>query len=145
MEKFQIDLAGRPLIFEIDKVAKQANGSVLIRYGDTVLLVTAVVAPEPREGVDFLPLLVDYEERLYSVGKIPGSFLRREGRPPESAILAARAIDRSIRPLFPKDFTRDIQVVVTVLSVEPDCPSDTTGLIGPRSPSPFRRSRSPVR
>ncbi|NLZ44076.1 MAG: polyribonucleotide nucleotidyltransferase [Clostridia bacterium] len=130
MEKFQIDLAGRPLIFEIDRVAKQANGSVLIRYGDTVLLVTAVVAPEPREGVDFLPLLVDYEERLYSVGKIPGSFLRREGRPPESAILAARAIDRSIRPLFPKDFTRDIQVVVTVLSVEPDCPSDTTGLIG---------------
>ncbi|NLY89099.1 MAG: polyribonucleotide nucleotidyltransferase [Firmicutes bacterium] len=130
MEKFQIDLAGRPLIFEIDKVAKQANGSVLIRYGETVLLVTAVVAAEPREGVDFLPLLVDYEERLYSVGKIPGSFLRREGRPPESAILAARAIDRSIRPLFPKDFTRDIQVVVTVLSVEPDSPSDTTGLIG---------------
>ncbi|HHU82769.1 MAG TPA: polyribonucleotide nucleotidyltransferase [Firmicutes bacterium] len=130
MEKFQIDLAGRPLILEINKVAKQANGSVMIRYGDTVLLVTAVVAAEPREGVDFLPLLVDYEERLYSVGKIPGSFLRREGRPPESAILAARATDRSIRPLFPKDFARDIQVVVTVLSVEPDCPSDTTGLIG---------------
>ena len=130
MEKFQIDLAGRPLILEINKVAKQANGSVMIRYGDTVLLVTAVVAAEPREGVDFLPLLVDYEELLYSVGKIPGSFLRREGRPPESAILAARATDRSIRPLFPKDFARDIQVVVTVLSVEPDCPSDTTGLIG---------------
>jgi polyribonucleotide nucleotidyltransferase len=130
LEKFQIDLAGRPLILEINKVAKQANGSVMIRYGDTVLLVTAVVAAEPREGVDFLPLLVDYEERLYSVGKIPGSFLRREGRPPESAILAARATDRSIRPLFPKDFARDIQVVVTVLSVEPDCPSDTTGLIG---------------
>lgn len=81
MEKYQIDLAGKPLVFEIEKVAKQANGSVLIRYGDTVLLVTAVVAAEPREGVDFLPLLVDYEERLYSVGKIPGSFCGgREGR-----------------------------------------------------------------
>src|SRR5690554_1832618 len=111
-------------------MAKQANGSVLVRYGDTVLLVTAVVSAQPREGIDFLPLLVDYEERLYSVGKIPGSFLRREGRPPESAILAARAIDRSIRPLFPKNFTRDIQVVVTVLSVDPDNPSDTTALIG---------------
>src|SRR5690554_2982024 len=111
-------------------MAKQANGSVLVRYGDTVLLVTAVVSAQPREGIDFLPLLVDYEERLYSVGKIPGSFLRREGRPTESAILAARAIDRSLRPLFPKNFTRDIQVVVTVLSVDPDNPSDTTALIG---------------
>jgi len=128
--KFQTDLAGRPLVFEVNKMAKQANGSVLVRYGDTVLLVTAVVSAQPREGIDFLPLLVDYEERLYSVGKIPGSFLRREGRPPESAILAARAIDRSIRPLFPKNFTRDIQVVVTVLSVDPDNPSDTTALIG---------------
>ena len=100
----------------------------MIRYGDTVLLVTAVVAA--NQGRRIFYLLVDYEERLYSVGKIPGSFLRREGRPPESAILAARATDRSIRPLFPKDFARDIQVVVTVLSVEPDCPSDTTGLIG---------------
>src|SRR5690554_1780654 len=111
-------------------MAKQANGSVLVRYGDTVLLVTAVVSAQPREGIDFLPLLVDYEERLYSVGKIPGSFLRREGRPPESAILSARAIDRSIRPLFPKGFTRDIQVVVTVLSVDPDNPSNIAGLIG---------------
>lgn len=130
MGKYQTELAGRPLVFEVNEVAKQANGSVLVRYGDTVLLVTAVVAKQPREGVDFLPLLVDYEERLYSVGKIPGSFLRREGKPTESAILAARAIDRSLRPLFPENFTRDIQVVVTVLSVDPDNPSDTTALIG---------------
>ncbi len=130
MGKYQTELAGRPLVFEVNEVAKQANGSVLVRYGDTVLLVTAVVAKQPREGVDFLPLLVDYEERLYSVGKIPGSFLRREGKPTESAILAARAIDRSLRPLFPENFTRDIQVVVTVLSVDPDNPSDTMALIG---------------
>ena len=130
LKKYQIDLAGRPLIVEIDKVAKQANGAALVRYGDTVVLVTAVVSAQPREGIDFFPLLVDYEERLYAVGKIPGSFLRREGRPTENAILAARTIDRPIRPLFPKGFRNDVQVVATVLSVDPDNPADTTAMIG---------------
>ena len=111
-------------------MAKQANGAVMVRYGDTVVLVTAVVSPQPREGIDFFPLLVDYEEKLYAVGKIPGSFLRREGRPTESAILAARTIDRPIRPLFPDGFRNDVQVVATVLSVDPDCPADTTAMIG---------------
>ena len=111
-------------------MAKQANGAALVRYGDTVVLVTAVVSAQPREGIDFFPLLVDYEERLYAVGKIPGSFLRREGRPTENAILAARTIDRPIRPLFPKGFRNDVQVVATVLSVDPDNPADTTAMIG---------------
>src|SRR5690554_6579560 len=115
---------------EIGKVAKQANGAALVRYGDTVVLVTAVVSAQPREGIDFFPLLVDYEERLYAVGKIPGSFLRREGRPTENAILAARTIDRPIRRLLPKGFRHDVQVVATVLSVDPDHPADTTAMIG---------------
>lgn len=130
MNTWQTSVAGRDLIVEVGKMAKQANGAVLIKYGDTVVLVTAVVSPQPREGIDFFPLLVDYEERLYAVGKIPGSFLRREGRPPESAILAARTIDRPIRPLFPKGFRNDVQVVATVLSADPDNPSDTTAMIG---------------
>ena len=130
MHSWQTTLGGRPLIVESGKLAKQANGSVFVRYGDTAVLVTAVVSSQPREGIDFFPLLVDYEERLYAVGKIPGSFLRREGRPPESAILAARTIDRPIRPLFPEGFRNDVQVVATVLSVDPDYPTDTTAMIG---------------
>ncbi|HPT67832.1 MAG TPA: polyribonucleotide nucleotidyltransferase [Bacillota bacterium] len=130
MHTWQTTLGGRPLIVETGKMAKQANGSVFLKYGDTAVLVIAVVSAQPREGIDFFPLLVDYEERLYAVGKIPGSFLRREGRPPESAILAARTIDRSIRPLFPEGFRNDVQVVATVLSVDPDNPSDTTAMIG---------------
>jgi polyribonucleotide nucleotidyltransferase len=127
---WQKELAGKPLILEVGKVAKQANGSVLVRYGDTVVLVTAVLAAQPREGIDFFPLLVDYEERLYAVGKIPGSFLRREGRPPESAILAARTIDRPLRPLFPNGFRNDVQIVATVLSADPNNPSDITAMFG---------------
>jgi len=130
VQKWEKNLAGKPLIMEIGKVAKQANGSVMVRYGDTVVLVTAVLAAQPREGIDFFPLLVDYEERLYAVGKIPGSFLRREGRPPESAILAARTIDRPIRPLFPKGFRNDVQIVATVLSADPNAPSDITAMFG---------------
>jgi polyribonucleotide nucleotidyltransferase len=130
MQTWQTTLGGRPLIVETGKLAKQANGSVFLKYGDTAVLVTAVVSSQPREGIDFFPLLVDYEERLYAVGKIPGSFLRREGRPPESAILAARTIDRPIRPLFPEGFRNDVQVVATVLSVDPDNPTDTTAMIG---------------
>src|SRR5690554_797952 len=115
---------------EIGKVAKQANGSVMVRYGDTVVLVTAVLAAQPREGIDFFPLLVDYEERMYAVGKIPGSWFRREGRPAESAILAARMVDRTLRPLFPEGFRNDVQVVATVMSVDPDCAPDIAAMIG---------------
>jgi len=129
-ETFQMMLSGRPLIMEFDKVAKQANGAVLIHYGDTVVLVTATMSKEPREGIDFFPLLVDYEERLYAVGKIPGGFIKREGRPTEKAILSARLIDRPIRPLFPQGFRNDVQVVATILSVDQDCDPSITAMIG---------------
>lgn len=116
---FETTVAGRKLVFETGHYAQQAGGSVLCRYGETVVLVTATASREPREGIDFFPLLVDYEERLYAVGKIPGGFIKREGRPSEAAILAARQIDRPIRPLFPQGFRNDVQVVATVMSVEP--------------------------
>jgi polyribonucleotide nucleotidyltransferase len=130
MQKWEMILGGRPLVIEYGKVAKQANAAVLVRYGDTVVLVTAVMAAKPREGIDFFPLLVDYEERLYAVGKIPGGFIKREGRPAESAVLAARMIDRPIRPLFPEGFRNDVQVVATVLSVEPDNDPGLAAMIG---------------
>jgi polyribonucleotide nucleotidyltransferase len=130
MQKWEMILGGRPLSIEYGKVAKQANAAVLVRYGDTVVLVTAVMATKPREGIDFFPLLVDYEERLYAVGKIPGGFIKREGRPAESAVLAARMIDRPIRPLFPEGFRNDVQVVATVLSVEPDNDPGLAAMIG---------------
>jgi len=128
-ERFEIQYAGRPLAVEISKVAKQAGGNALVRYGDTVVLVTATVS-DPREGMDFFPLLVDWEERQYSVGRIPGSFFRREGRPSERAILSARLTDRTIRPRFPKGFRNDVQVVVTVFSVDPDNPPEFPGILG---------------
>ena len=124
-----MDLAGRQLSLETGKLAKQANASVLVRYGDTVVLVTATMST-PREGMDFFPLLVDYEERKYAVGKIPGGWFRREGRPYEGAILAARLIDRAIRPLFPDGFRHDVQVVATVMSVDQDCSPEIAGMIG---------------
>lgn len=127
---FKTTLAGRPLVVETGKVAQLANGSCLIRYGDTVVLCTATASEKPREGIDFFPLSVDYEEKLYAVGKIPGSFQRREGRPSEKAILSARVIDRPIRPLFPKDMRNDVSIVCTVLSVDPDCQPETTAMIG---------------
>ena len=130
MQKWEMTLAGRPLIIETGKMAKQANASVLVRYGDTVVLVTAVMAKKAREGIDFFPLLVDYEERLYAVGKIPGGFIKREGRPAESATLAARMIDRPLRPLFPEGFRNDVQVATTVLSVEPDNEPSLAAMIG---------------
>ena len=129
-ETFQMMVGGRPLLMEFDKVAKQANGAVLIHYGDTVVLVTATISKEPREGIDFFPLLVDYEERLYAVGKIPGGFIKREGRPTEKAILSARLIDRPIRPLFPQGFRNDVQVVATIMSVDQDCDPSITAMIG---------------
>ncbi len=112
------DVGGRELSFEVGRVARQAHGATLVRYGGTVVLVTAVMSEEVREGIDFLPLLVDYEERFYAAGKIPGGFFKREGRPSENAILSARLVDRSIRPLFPKGFRNDVHIVVTVLSYD---------------------------
>src|SRR5690554_2909790 len=117
---FRLELGGRPLVLEFGELAKQANGSVLVRYGDTVVLATATMSKEPRQGIDFFPLLVDYEERMYSVGKIPGGWGRREGRPSEDATLSARMIDRPLRPLFPDGFRNDVQIVATILSVDRD-------------------------
>lgn len=128
--KKSMSLAGRELSIETGHLAKQASGSVLVRYGDTVVLVTATTSKEPREGVDFFPLTVDYEEKMYAVGKIPGGFLRREGRATEAATLSARLIDRPIRPLFPKGYRCDVQIVATVLSVEPDNEPDMCAMIG---------------
>lgn len=128
--KFETTLAGRPLVIETGKFAQLANGSCMVRYGDTCVLVTATASPEPREGVDFFPLAVDFEERLYSVGRIPGSFLRREGKPSEKAILCSRLIDRPIRPLFPKDMRNDVAIVATVMSVENDNLPEIAGMIG---------------
>ncbi|MDU1028502.1 MAG: polyribonucleotide nucleotidyltransferase [Clostridiales bacterium] len=125
-----IDLAGRTLTLETGHLAKQASGSVLVRYGDTVVLVTATGSQEPREGIDFFPLTVDFEEKMYAAGKVPGSFLRREGRASEQATLSARLIDRPIRPLFPKGYRNDVQIVATVLCVEPDNPPDMAAMIG---------------
>ncbi|TYP54300.1 polyribonucleotide nucleotidyltransferase [Thermosediminibacter litoriperuensis] len=130
MEVFKTEIAGRPFIIETGKLAQQANGSVLARYGDTVVLVTATASKEPREGVDFLPLTVDYEERLYAVGKIPGGFIKREGKPSEKAILSARVIDRPLRPLFPKGFRNDIQIIATILSVDQDNTPDVVAING---------------
>lgn len=127
---FQMDLAGRPLIVETGKMAKQANGAALIRYGDTVVLVASTASKEAKEGTDFFPLTVDYEEKMYSVGKMPGGFLRREGRPGNSAILNARLIDRPIRPLFDKRCRNDVHVVATVLSVDYDNAPELCGMLG---------------
>ena len=127
---FSTTLAGRTLTVETGKMAQLANGSCLIRYGDTAILATATASASPRDGIDFLPLSVDFEERLYAVGKIPGSFLKREGKPSEKAILTSRVIDRPIRPLFPKDLRNDVTLNLLVLSVDPDCSPEVTGLIG---------------
>lgn len=130
MQSFEMQVGGRSFIIENGKMAKQANGAVLVRYGDTVVLVAVTASAEPREGVDFFPLTVDYEEKMYAVGKIPGGFIKREGRPSNAAILCARLIDRPIRPLFPKGFRNDVQVIATVLSVEQDNPPDIAAMIG---------------
>ena len=127
---FKTKLAGRDLVVETGKLAQLANGSCLIRYGDTAVHVAVTASEKPREGIDFFPLSVDFEERLYSVGKIPGSFSKREGKPSEKAILASRVIDRPIRPLFPKDMRNDVSVVCTVMSVDEDCSPEITAMIG---------------
>ena len=130
LKTFETDLAGRKLIIETGKLAGLANGSVLVRYGETVVIVNVTASKEPREGIDFFPLSVDYEEKLYSVGKIPGSYIKREGKPTDKAILTSRAIDRPLRPLFPKDFRNDVCVVATVLSVEADNSPEIAAMIG---------------
>lgn len=122
--------AGRELTVETGKVCGLANGSCWVRYGETVVMVNVAASPKPREGVDFFPLAVDYEEKLYSVGKIPGGFLRREGKPSEKAILTSRVVDRPMRPLFPKDMRNDVAITMTVLSVDPDCSPEIMGMIG---------------
>ena len=127
---YETELAGRKLTIETGKFANLANGSVTVRYGDTVVMTNVTASKEPREGVDFFPLSVDYEEKLYAVGKIPGSFQKREGKPADKAILTSRAIDRPIRPLFPKDFRNDVCVVATVLSVEQDNSPEVCAMIG---------------
>jgi len=130
VREYSIDIGGRTLTIEIGKAAKQANGAAVMRYGDTVVLVTATASKDPREGIDFFPLTVDFEERQYAVGKIPGGFIKREGRPTELATLTARIIDRPIRPLFPKGFKNDVHIVATVMSVEKDNAPDVTAVIG---------------
>ncbi|HQA48090.1 MAG TPA: polyribonucleotide nucleotidyltransferase, partial [Bacillota bacterium] len=130
LETFSMQLAGRDLVIETGKMAGQANGAVLVRYGDTAVLVTATASEKPREGVDFFPLSCDYEEKLYSVGKIPGGFIKREGRPTEKAILTSRLIDRPIRPLFPKGLRNDVQVIATVLSVDRNNSPEIAAMIG---------------
>ena len=127
---YKYELAGRPLVVETGKVAGLANGSVMIKYGETTVLACATASASPREGIDFLPLSVDYDEKMYAVGKIPGGFLKREGKPSEKAVLAGRVIDRPVRPLFPKDLRNDVSLLLTIMSVDPDCSPEITAMIG---------------
>ena len=127
---FRYTFAGRPLVIESGKMAGLANGSVLCRYGDTVVLCCATASEKPRDGIDFLPLSVDFDERMYAAGKIPGGYLKREGKPSEKAVLTSRVIDRPIRPLFPKDLRNDVALTLTVMSVDPDCSPEITAMIG---------------
>ena len=127
---FETEFAGRPLVVETGKMTQLANGACLVRYGETVVHVAATAAAKPRDGIDFFPLSVDFEEKLYSVGKIPGSFLKREGRPTDKAVLVSRVIDRPIRPLFPKDMRNDVSIVCTVMSVDPDCMPEIAAMVG---------------
>jgi polyribonucleotide nucleotidyltransferase len=129
-KEFRTAVGGRLMVAEVGKVAEQANGAVTIRYGETVVNVTACMAKTPREGIDFFPLSCDYEEKMYAAGKIPGGFIKREGRPSEKATLNARLMDRPLRPLFPKGFRNDVQVVATVLCVDPDCPPEMAAMVG---------------
>ena len=128
--KYEMELAGRPLTLEVGKLAELANAAVMVGYGDTRVLVCATASARPRDGIDFFPLSVDFEEKMYSVGRIPGSFNRREGRPGEKGILTSRVIDRPIRPLFPSDFRNDVSIMATVMSVDHDCSPEIAALIG---------------
>ena len=127
---YEMELAGRPFKAEMGKMCGLSNASALIRYGETVVLCNVTMSPKPREGVDFFPLSVEYEEKLYAAGRIPGSFMRREGRPGERAILTSRVVDRPMRPLFPKEMRNDVCITMTVMSLDPDCSPEIAGMIG---------------
>ena len=127
---FTTEVAGRKLTIETGKYAQQAGGSCIVRCGDTAVLVTATASAKPREGIDFFPLSCEFEEKMYAVGKIPGGFIKREGRPTEKAVLTSRLIDRPLRPLFPKNYRNDVQVIATVLSVDQDIPPAVYAMIG---------------
>ena len=130
VKQFSMELAGRTLTVEIGKVAAQANGAALMRYGDTVVLSTATASEKPREGIDFFPLSVEFEEKMYAVGKIPGGFNKREGKASEHAVLTSRVIDRPMRPLFPKDYRNDVTLNNLVMAVDPDCSPEVTAMLG---------------
>ncbi len=130
VKTFTMDLAGRPLKVEVGKVAKQANGAVFIQYGETTVLCTATASDKPREGIDFFPLSVEFEEKFYSVGKIPGGFNKREGKASENSVLTSRVIDRPMRPLFPKDYRNDVTLNNLVMSVDPECRPEIVAMIG---------------
>src|SRR5271170_7876011 len=128
-ESVSLEIGGRTLVIETGELAKQANGSALVRYGDANVVLAAVTASEkPREGIDFFPLTCDFEEKMYAAGKVPGGFIKREGRPSEHAVLSSRQIDRPIRPLFPDGFRNDVQIVATVLSIDPELDADVLGV-----------------
>ena len=129
-KSFSMDLAGRTLTVEVGRVAKQANGAAFMHYGDTVVLSTATASDKPRDGIDFFPLSVEFEEKLYAVGKIPGGFTKREGKASENAVLTARVIDRPMRPLFPKDYRNDVTLDNVVMSVDPECSPELTAMLG---------------
>ena len=129
-KSFSMELAGRTLTVDVNRVAKQANGAAFVHYGDTVVLSTATASDKPREGIDFFPLSVEYEEKLYAVGKIPGGFTRREGKASENAILTSRVIDRPMRPLFPKDYRNDVTLNNMVMSVDPECRPELVAMLG---------------
>ena len=129
-KSYTMELAGRTLRVDIGRVAAQANGAAFMHYGDTVVLSTATASEKPRDGIDFFPLSVEYEEKLYAVGKIPGGYLKREGKPSENAILTDRVIDRPMRPLFPKDYRNDVALNNLVMSVDPDCSPELTAMLG---------------
>lgn len=145
-KSFSMELAGRTLTVDVGRVAKQANGAAFMHYGDTTVLSTATASDKPRDGIDFFPLSVEYEEKLYSVGKIPGGFNKREGKASENAILTSRVIDRPMRPLFPKDYRNDVTLNNLVLSVDPTCSPELTAMLGPLSLPrfPISRSQAPV-
>ncbi|MEK7851977.1 MAG: polyribonucleotide nucleotidyltransferase, partial [Deltaproteobacteria bacterium] len=130
VKKVEVEFSGKTLSIETGKMAKQADGSVVVRYGDTMVMVTAVGAKTPREGIDFFPLTVDYQERTYSAGKIPGGFFKREGRPTEKEVLTSRFIDRPLRPLFPDGYVCETQVIATVLSSDLENNSDVLAMVG---------------
>ena len=129
-KSFTMELAGRTLTVDIDRVAKQANGAAFMHYGDTVVLSTATASDKPRDGIDFFPLSVEYEEKMYAVGKIPGGFNKREGKASENAVLTSRVIDRPMRPLFPKDYRNDVTLNNLVMSVDPECTPELTAMLG---------------